>query len=547
MKIQSIKPQLTPLSTFWTEDANTLRIPTIQRQFVWDAEDVRDLIDSIVNGYPIGAIIIWEPTSQFPSAPLVGKDDGDSRRYVLDGQQRLTALSLMMNGGWQIERGDKIIRTSAISYVPETGKFYLSEKKGIDVSLIVRAALADTDSLLKLQKDYKAVCKKVIDEVGRKIVGYQLPMYVLKTDAADDEGAYEKIAEIFTRVNSAGVKIGNLEMFLSFFAAAFPRKEKDRIIQLHEKLSESFELDLEPLVRFIFSRLGVSQNQLTKITSFRRAILNLRERYAGDPEKISRILSRAETATDVVLKVLESDFGMASSQFMPSQNTLLPLFDFAFTRKFASTKEIPGKDRRKMLYWFLVGSFNGIYSSSANWKIEEDLALIRSGKSAFPLDALLKAMKDRPPRANIVNKSDVTDERFNVLRGRTGKEYLMLLDMLLHRNQATDWAGKNVISEDAAVHHIFPREFLKASGETRDEYINCIGNLTLIDPSINSEIGDTPPEDYFKEFKDAGLLDRHMIPADPKLWKFENYEKFLDARLKLVWKKASELMEELQS
>jgi hypothetical protein len=200
-----------------------------------------------------------------------------------------------------------------------------------------------------------------------------------------------------------------------------------------------------------------------------------------------------------------------------------------------------------MLYWFLVGSFNGIYSSSANWKIEEDLALIRSGKSAFPLDALLKAMKDRPPRANIVNKSDVTDERFNVLRGRTGKEYLMLLDMLLHRNQATDWAGKNVISEDAAVHHIFPREFLKASGETRDEYINCIGNLTLIDPSINSEIGDTPPEDYFKEFKDAGLLDRHMIPADPKLWKFENYEKFLDARLKLVWKKASELMEELQS
>lgn len=71
MKIQSIKPQLTPLSTFWSEDAHTLRIPTIQRQFVWDSEDVRDLIDSIVNGYPVGAIIIWEPTSEFPSAPLV--------------------------------------------------------------------------------------------------------------------------------------------------------------------------------------------------------------------------------------------------------------------------------------------------------------------------------------------------------------------------------------------------------------------------------------------------------------------------------------------
>jgi hypothetical protein len=156
-------------------------------------------------------------------------------------------------------------------------------------------------------------------------------------------------------------------------------------------------------------------------------------------------------------------------------------------------------------------------------------------------------MKDRPPRLNAINRSEITDAFLNVLRGRTGKEYLMLLDVLLHRNQATDWAGKNIISEDAAVHHIFPREFLKENGETRDEYINCIGNLTLIDPSINSEIGDNPPQEYLKDFKDPELLERHMIPGDPKLWKVDNYEKFLDARLKLIWNKASSMLEELQS
>ncbi len=200
-----------------------------------------------------------------------------------------------------------------------------------------------------------------------------------------------------------------------------------------------------------------------------------------------------------------------------------------------------------MLYWFLVGSFNGIYSSSANWKIEDDLALIRSGKGYFPLDAMLNAMKGRPPRANNINKRDITDERFNVLRGRTGKGYLMLLDVLLHRNDATDWAGKNLISEDAAVHHIFPREFLKEHGETRDDFINCIGNLTLIAPSINSGIGDAPPEEYFQEFKDSEIFLRHMIPNDPKLWKFESYDKFLEARLKLMWKRLSEILEELQN
>ena len=199
-----------------------------------------------------------------------------------------------------------------------------------------------------------------------------------------------------------------------------------------------------------------------------------------------------------------------------------------------------------MQYWFLVGSFNGIYSSSANWKIEEDLGIIRKTKDGFPLDDLLKAMKDRPPRANSIDRKSIIDERFNVLRGRAGSEYLMLLDAMLHRNNATDWAGKGVISENTAIHHIFPREYLKENGETRDDYINCIGNLTLIDPDINSEIGDTPPNDYFKEFKDNDIFQNHMIPDDPKLWKFERYENFLEARLKLIWQHTQEMLRDLE-
>ena len=124
----------------------------------------------------------------------------------------------------------------------------------------------------------------------------------------------------------------------------------------------------------------------------------------------------------------------------------------------------------------------------------------------------------------------------------------MLLDVLLHRNHATDWAGKNLCSEDAAVHHIFPREFLKASGESRDEMINCVGNLTFIDPSTNSEIGDTPPDEYLPQYvgKDQDVFDRHMLPVSPKLWRVENFEKFLDARLKLIWQNTTRLLSELE-
>ncbi len=104
MKVGSIKPEVIALREFFKEEAPQLRIPSIQRQWVWDAEDVKELIDSIINGYPIGAVIIWEPNSKFPSAPLIGEDTrGKDVRYVLDGQQRLTALMLIKEG-WRFSR-----------------------------------------------------------------------------------------------------------------------------------------------------------------------------------------------------------------------------------------------------------------------------------------------------------------------------------------------------------------------------------------------------------------------------------------------------------
>lgn len=86
---------------------------------------------------------------------------------------------------------------------------------------------------------------------------------------------------------------------------------------------------------------------------------------------------------------------------------------------------------------------------------------------------------------------------------------------------------------------------MKDQGENREDYINCLGNLTLIDPGINSEIGSAPPEEYFKEFKDKGVFASHMIPDNPKLWTFERYEKFLEARLKLIWGRTEEMLQKL--
>jgi hypothetical protein len=546
MQIGSIKPEVTALRQFYKKEAASLRIPSIQRQFVWDAEDIKDLVDSIVNGYPIGAVIIWEPKGRFPSAPLIGKQNTPGQhRYVLDGQQRLTALMLVKTG-WKLIRGSKEIGTTPISYVPDNQRLYMSSKKGIDLALIVNASLGDAESILKLQREYPKSYKKAMDDVGEKIVNYELPFYVLKSSGSDGEEVYEKIAEIFTRVNSAGVKIGNLEMFLSFFATAFPKEYKDAIIQMHDEFSEKYELDLEPLVRFVFSRMGLTQNQITKVDSFKRSVQVLREQFSQNKKEIGRILQRAQLSVETVMALLADELGAATTQYIPSQSALLPLFDAVFQRGCDGLAEVPPVEKRKMLRWFILASFNGIYSTSANHKLETDLQIIRGSSKKFPLDELLTAMKSRSPHRNTLEKDDIVDAYTNVLRGRSGKEYLMLLDVLLHRAGATDWAGAPVVSEQAAAHHIFPREFLKEHGENRAEYINCLGNLTLISPSINSEIGDAPPNEYLTRF-DEDVLRTHCIPLNRKLWKMDRFEDFLVERFRLISKASAGLIEYLSS
>lgn len=531
------------LMKFCTEKVESLRLPTIQREFVWDAEEIKELLDSIIKGYPIGSIILWKPNVDFPSVPLMGEDSKNYKpTYILDGQQRLTSLMLIMNG-WKIKRGDKELATSPIRFIPESEKFYIGEKRGIDVSLVVKAAMADAEAITVLQKDYPGKYKKAIDIVGSKVVHYELPLYTLESNVTDEnkEEIYEGIAEIFTRVNSAGEPIGNLAMFLSFFAASFPREAKDAIIEIHKNYSETFELDLEPIIRFVFSKMGMTQNQITKVKSFKSALKELKDKFQSKQKEVLALIENANMSIKVVLELLDKELGISSTQFLPSQVALLPLFEYTYNCRYKNVNDFSELIKNRMMKWFIVASFNGMYSSSANHRLEDDLATIRK-TNKFPADELFHAMKERT-RTDTINRDNIFYNS-NVLRGG-GAEYLMLLDILLYRKKATDWTGKPVKSESAAIHHIFPRECLKENGVFDDKIINCLANLTLIDSGLNSEIGDEFPEKYLPEYvKDADVLEQHFIPSKKNLWKMDNYDDFLDARQGMIWRATKELLKE---
>src|ERR1700741_1391713 len=78
-----------------------LRLPEMQRRYVWRSTRVRDLLDSLYRGYPSGAILLWKTDESVPLQEFSVAQKANpyqSTRLLLDGQQRLTSLSAVIRG-----------------------------------------------------------------------------------------------------------------------------------------------------------------------------------------------------------------------------------------------------------------------------------------------------------------------------------------------------------------------------------------------------------------------------------------------------------------
>lgn len=73
-----------------------ISIPEIQRPFVWDGSKIRDLIDSLYHGYPVGYLIVWQNPNMKDKAgnTTIGK------KIMIDGQQRVTTIMTAPSDAW---------------------------------------------------------------------------------------------------------------------------------------------------------------------------------------------------------------------------------------------------------------------------------------------------------------------------------------------------------------------------------------------------------------------------------------------------------------
>ncbi|MBW2066776.1 MAG: DUF262 domain-containing protein [Deltaproteobacteria bacterium] len=518
-------------------------LPTFQRQYVWDEDDIKDLIDSLTKNYPIGTVILWKPsTSSITeidpfSRPLldVGKSDGKEIFYVIDGQQRLTSLLLLLNN-WNIRRGGEEIAREPISYNPSNKKFYKSTRRGVDLSKLIKAFYEyDDTAISELKRTTSQDAYKEMENMIKGVLNkYPISLCILETER-EDEKTFRAMAEAFIRVNKYGIRIGNLELMLSFLAGAVRGDLKERIRGLYERLYGRFEIDLQPVIRFAFSNFGLKQTQISRVEQFKRNIDKVSQYEQAD---VSGIFKGNDRALNLTMDLLRSELGITTSRLLPSQIALIPIAKYFYLKGIDTINELREADTKNIINWFLLTSFNGYYSSQTDTKLDKDLEVI--GNSHFPWEDLLSNMKQRKAKVKIALEDIRRGLSLNVLRVQ-GRAHLFMLYILLVKSQADDWNGKLVGQanfSDLARHHIFPKDYLGENleleePETMEQHINNLANITFIHKDINSEIEDTPPDKYMGDYLESAI--KHFIPSDKNLWSIDQYMTFLQYRINQIY------------
>ena len=532
IRLKVDKEDLRELIKSIMDGSRRLYLPQFQRTFEWQGDDVKYLIDSIIRNLPIGSIILWKPKRKIEDDPFAipiidvksDEESGESY-YVLDGQQRLTSL-LLLYMGWSFKRGGKPIGGPkyAISYVPSKNMVVRGSRRGIDLSSLFRAYLdGKFDSVVADYPGYK----DEIEDIIRRIVNYEIPIYTIET-LRDDESILGEMADAFIRINRAGVRIGLVELMLSFLAGTISGELGKGIREIHNKLKK-YDIDLNIIIRFVLSNFGISQTVFSNVNRFKASIGMI------DYDKSSLI--RSEKALSIMFDFLHQELGINSCRIIPSSVALIPIAAFLYERNVDSIDDISNSERRLIANWFMLVNLKGYYSSSTNSKLQKDLEVIRKSHNSFPYHEFINNLGERQK----IRKVDIEKgNMLNVLR-KQGLQYLFLLYVLLAKERAEDLDGCLISSiqySDLHRHHIFPRNVLLESGivpddpDEREAFISGLGNITFIGRTFNEELLDKPPSEYLPEYP---ALKKHFIPQSKELWEIDKFEDFKQKRIEEIY------------
>ena len=192
-----------------------IAIPEIQRPFVWDSPKVRDLLDSLYKGFPVGYIIVWKN----PDIRLKDGTVSTGKKILIDGQQRVTALQAAIAGQMVIDANYEKKRIK-IAFNPQTEGFEVCnpaiEKDSKWISDV--SAVFSDFSQYKFIKQYGernglVDMEEKLDETLAKLKSiYNINLGVIELSQVL---TIDDVTDIFIRINSQGVVLSQADFAMS--------------------------------------------------------------------------------------------------------------------------------------------------------------------------------------------------------------------------------------------------------------------------------------------------------------------------------------------
>lgn len=125
---------------------------------------------------------------------------------------------------------------------------------------------------------------------------------------------------------------------------------------------------------------------------------DIRNRYSK--EDVVEIIRECRQSIILTMDILRTELGITSTQILPSETALVPLFQYIYQK---GNKPIA---EPSLINWFILASFNGVYSSRTDTRLEDDLKIVKNAKDGFPFKDLLKSMKEK------INKDKISEGDF---------------------------------------------------------------------------------------------------------------------------------------
>jgi len=557
-------------------DEKKYLLPSIQREFVWDVDQITKLFDSLMRDYPIGSFLFWEVEKDKAKEfvfyeflrdyhqltnkhnPKANVNGAEGVTAILDGQQRLTSIYIALKGTYAYKLRYKWKNNANACPVRKLYVDLLGEAEEPDYlynfAFLTEEEAADNGGARHWFPVGEVLDMKEQSDVNEYLIEHELSAHTNKEKAKfanrtlfklyaiihtnptisfyqERSQELDKVLNIFIRVNSGGTTLSYSDLLLSFASAQWEkrdaREEINRVVDETNDIGRGFNINKDFVLKACLVLCDFSDISF-KVDNFnRRAMLTIQEEWDGVTKAIR----------DAVRLI--SSFGF-SRENMTSNNLIIPIAYYLKHIGLPDHFEVSGKtaaDRMRIKKWFVCALLKRVFSFSPDGVLNPIRGLIRQhGGGGFPLEPIIEHFRRTPNRSLVFTEEDIA----NLLYSKYGQGDTLILMSVLY-----PWAD---MRNNFHVDHMYPKSAftekrLQKRGFTEEtvrfyrESYNYIGNLQLLEAVPNIEKSgmdfDAWMERYVPKGAQADYKRKHLIPESIALT-FDNFEVFFTERERLI-------------